>query len=369
MPKVKARKGFILIASYLVIVILIILGAAFIAKSVNEAKIAEREKRFLQAFYISEGGIEGARDQLNQNWNNRSSLTDVPLGAGTYTADISDKDRLGDDLPLDELRITSKGSVGDISRTIEVILKSIGNGSAVVSAIETEGILDIHGNITINGGQREVVNTSVDDVVSAGASSIVVVATDNFVVGDTIVIDADGGSEEQARISNIDPGTLTITVESPLTYGHALTESIDRILVFEDIFTLSKTEMKALAQSLYPSTYYNRAFTDADTATQITWVESPSTESQITASGWSGNGLFIVHGDLKVTGGVFDGVLWVDGALQVSGNPTFNGGLFVESGVTVDTEITGTATINYDTDDISDAFLNLLPVIESWEEL
>jgi cytoskeletal protein CcmA (bactofilin family) len=97
---------------------------------------------------------------------------------------------------------------------------------------------------------------------------------------------------------------------------------------------------------------------------KITWI---SNGFEITQDGWVGGGIMIVNGDLKITGGTFDGVIWVIGKLSISGNPVINGSIFVEGEATVDTTITGTAKISFDPSAIDGAFSNLSTVL-SWQE-
>ena len=55
--KLRDNRGSLLIISYLVIFVLLALGAAFIAMSVNESRIAERQRRTTLAFHTAEAGI------------------------------------------------------------------------------------------------------------------------------------------------------------------------------------------------------------------------------------------------------------------------------------------------------------------------
>ena len=124
--------------------------------------------------------------------------------------------------------------------------------------------------------------------------------------------------------------------------------------------------MKELARSY--GTVYDAAILN-DVVTGITWVEDATNMSKITSNTWNGSGILVIIGDLKISGGDFNGVLWVEGGLFISGNTEINGALFVESGVTVDTTVTGTADITLDSDEIDAAFSGLPPFIESWREV
>lgn len=137
---------------------------------------------------------------------------------------------------------------------------------------------------------------------------------------------------------------------------------------FEDIFGVSKDTMKSNADHIYVDPSNN--ITPVD---QITWIDLNSlTEVGITSSGWLGSGILIVNGDMKITGGHFDGVIWVIGTLRVSGNPVIDGSIFVESGAEFDTTITGNPTVSYDSSAISNAFnflpSDLPPRVISWKQ-
>ncbi len=63
----KDRKGIMLITCYLVIVVLTILGSAFLVRSVSEKRIAERERDLIRAFNIAEAGLERALYDLKRD--------------------------------------------------------------------------------------------------------------------------------------------------------------------------------------------------------------------------------------------------------------------------------------------------------------
>jgi len=128
---------------------------------------------------------------------------------------------------------------------------------------------------------------------------------------------------------------------------------------FEDVFGVTKEEMQDNATYKYTNPPNNKMPVE-----KITWINNGF---EITQDGWVGGGIMIVNGDLKITGGTFDGVIWVIGKLSISGNPVINGSIFVEGEVTVDTTITGTAKISFDQSAIDAAFSNSSTVL-SWQE-
>jgi len=131
---------------------------------------------------------------------------------------------------------------------------------------------------------------------------------------------------------------------------------------FEDVFGETKEEMQDNATYKYTNPPNNQTPVE-----KITWIDEDH-KFEITQTGsWVGSGIMIVDGDLDMTGGTFDGVIWVIGKLSISGNPVIKGSIFVEGEVTVDTTVTGTAKISFDQSAIGDAFSNLNAVL-SWQE-
>ena len=79
----KDRKGIILIACYLVIIVLAILGGAFLVRSTGEKRAVERERDSIQAFYLAEAGVEREARDLYNNFSNYFYSLPAP-GAGAY---------------------------------------------------------------------------------------------------------------------------------------------------------------------------------------------------------------------------------------------------------------------------------------------
>ncbi|MDP2938773.1 MAG: DUF4900 domain-containing protein [Candidatus Omnitrophota bacterium] len=61
---IKNRKGIALAISFLVIIVLVILGSVFILRSVGEKNAADKEKKSIQAFYLGEAGANEALNRL-----------------------------------------------------------------------------------------------------------------------------------------------------------------------------------------------------------------------------------------------------------------------------------------------------------------
>jgi len=139
---------------------------------------------------------------------------------------------------------------------------------------------------------------------------------------------------------------------------------------FEDVFGVTKEEMQDNATYEYTDPSNNKMPVE-----KITWINEDNEFKITKTGGWVGSGIMVIDGDLDISGGTFDGVIWVIGELRISGNPVINGAIFVEGKATVDTTITGTAVISFDQSAIDDAFSNFStflvspkPAVLSWQE-
>lgn len=139
---------------------------------------------------------------------------------------------------------------------------------------------------------------------------------------------------------------------------------------FEDVFGVTKKEMQDNATYKYTNPPNNKM-----PVQKVTWINEDH-KFEITKTGnWVGSGIMIVNGSLDMTGGTFDGVIWVIGELSISGNPVINGSIFVEGKATVDTTVTGTAVVSFNQSAIDAAFSNFStfpvppkPAVLSWQE-
>ena len=321
MKKEKAIKGIALLIAIAFVVILGI-GAVVIARLHSTGiRLARRQKNSTRAFYIAEGGFERARYDLEQDadWMD-GDINGVSISAGGDTVDFYL-------LNYDQIDTAIRHSLGG---EFTVWLKNVADEPAGIW-IKSEGLYP-------KGDQNEAKRV-VKAVMKSSKPAIV--------AGGTVEIkgsaEVDGDIVENADIS------------------------------FEDIFGVNMSEMEQLAQTDYPATYYTTSFNN-DFAGGITWIKPNATDPQITQDGWTGSGLLIVEDNLKITGGTFDGVIWVAGTLDISGNPLMTGSIFVECGATIETTITGNPTIVFDSEAIegiegvSYTLTSLPSVIKLWQE-
>ena len=171
--KLRDNRGSLLIISYLVIFVLLALGAAFIAMSVNESRIAERQRRTTLAFHTAEAGIERASYDLRQDFisdTNSPSWADgdinglaigpdtanfyatgygsTSLNGGSYAVQLKNVSGLAD-----AVWIRSTGTLGDAQQTIEVYAKIVSISpwnNAIFAGAGASGAM-VNGNVNISG--------------------------------------------------------------------------------------------------------------------------------------------------------------------------------------------------------------------------
>lgn len=167
------NRGSLLILSYLVIFVLLALGAAFIAMSVNESRIAERQRRTTLTLHIAEAGIERAfydlrqdfiNDASNPNWadGNINGLSVGPNTANFYNTGYGSTSLNGGSYAVqlknvsgisDSIWIRSTGTLGDAQQTIEVYAKIVSISpwnNAIFAGAGASGAM-VNGNVNIRG--------------------------------------------------------------------------------------------------------------------------------------------------------------------------------------------------------------------------
>lgn len=289
------NKGFILIASYMVITVLVILVCGFAARSIGEERVAGKERDSIQAFWLAEAGLDRAI----------SEIPDTPLSGTLDTGNYSTTTSATSN-PLRFLVVSTGGvpyadasDPSNITRTIRAIVEqpaSDSDPSGITSAITTSGDITVRGSAEVNG--------NVDD---------------------------------------------------------------NHTFDFEDVFGVSKETMESDATNLYTDPPNN-----VTPVSGLTWVNLESNDDlNIADDNWTGSGILVVNGDARITGGYFQGIIWVIGTLWISGSPVIDGAIYVECGADFDTTLTGNPVISFDSDAVSDAFgsipSDLPPQIISWK--
>ncbi|MFC1667143.1 hypothetical protein ACFL0P_04705 [Candidatus Omnitrophota bacterium] len=295
----KNNTGFILIATYMVIAILVILATGFAIRSIGEQRVINKERDLAQAFWLAEAGIDRAMAEIP---NTPLSGT---LDAGSYSTQTATTTN-----PIRFL-ITSTGGVPGTDET---------NPDNIVRKIRA--IVEQPANDADPNDITAAITSTGDVTVGGGAD----------VIGD---IDANATLDD---------------------------------VTFEETFGISKETMKQSS-----SNSYTDPANDVTPVAAITWVDvTAGNVMRIASGGWTGSGILVVNGDFKMSGGTFDGILYVIGSLDMAvGNANINGAIFVECGDDT-TTVLGACDVAFDADDISDAFdflpSDLPPYIISWQE-
>ncbi len=167
------NRGSLLIISYLVITVLITLGAAFVITSLNEARIAERQRRATVAFHIAEAGMERVMYDLRQDFVNDSNspswadgdINGMAIGPNTgsyYSVNYASTSLNGGSYSVsllnvsgktDALWIRSTGTLGDETQTIQVYAKIYSTSpwnNAIFAGAGASGAM-VNGNVNIAG--------------------------------------------------------------------------------------------------------------------------------------------------------------------------------------------------------------------------
>ncbi len=374
---VKDKKGIALISCYFVIVILAILGSAFLTRSISEKRIAEIEKDSIRAFNIAEGGLERAVHDLKRDFEcsehipggpswrddkiytsatdptvyidlSRAGVQAIPqyyprfyplpygtvhcsplvsalLGGGSFTVELANVP--GED---DEIWVKSTGTFGGLSRTVQACIR-----------IEKEDWLSmIPGAVYSNGKVKLQFEEERDDAYIDG--------WDDKDAGIGVAgIYSSGKTEEGKKKIEIEEGEGRIDGNPPIK--EELTEGeLNDLLIYQyglwDAFDCDALRARAIADGTYfQGDDYNTAkakyflpvvegetngvfFFDTRGAVPLNdAVLVKKTEANIELNGTCGNqmsGVIVVAGDLTIKDTkdcdfLFDGVILVLNKLTI----------------------------------------------------
>lgn len=152
------NRGVALILSFILIVVLAILGAASLSRSISESRIAKRYSESIQALWLAEAGINRALNELRNNYiTSGIGLWPTTMGAGRYEVDVGVTGASG-------RLVTSHGCIPDVtcnsSRAQRIIEATMTRAPQTPSnffdnAIYTPNNIDISGGAyTVTGNVR-----------------------------------------------------------------------------------------------------------------------------------------------------------------------------------------------------------------------
>lgn len=139
--------------------------------------------------------------------------------------------------------------------------------------------------------------------------------------------------------------------------------------IFDNLFGISKAEMKAISQ--VQGTYLSGDFGNTINASGVTWVDVTPGQT-LNIQHLNGSGIVIINGNFKVNGvptDGFNGILYIIGQLQTLGNSAVYGTVFVESSAAIGADLTGSSLISYNSTNIANALISVATKsIVSWKE-
>jgi len=347
--RINNNKGATLIIALTVVVIATIITLPLVAQAISERQMSDMRADYMKVFYAAESGINDAMiaanvysgdlEWLAANWTGSASTSctlssntlNYPQASSdivTYTVTIQNPTGVNPSIVS-----TGTDAVSGANRSLSVSLEKAD------AAILAKGGIEIKGNATINGDILEYADFMFDNVFGDSLANV------RGDTEDTEIVDTPA--------NNYDP------VPAP-----------------EDTYT--DTNINGSWDTGEPLISDWNSDGEWDDEVDITWYEwdgnndylNPPTTS-ITTNGWTGSEVLVVYGgNLKITGGTFNGLIYVKskeisviidgesvtlhvgGDLQIAGNAVINGAIFVDGSVEGVTGISGTPEINYDPDQV-----------------
>jgi hypothetical protein len=311
---IRNEKSFILITSFIVIIMLLSLGHAFLLTATAHSKRVERGRKSTQAFYLAEAGVDAAIYQI-KNVTSTGTLDNIATSAGIYSSNWGLKSGT-----TDIWTISSTGTVDSISH------KVYGEIQRMSDEVDVTNALYFAKDLSINGNAYQVTG----DVIYGGTSDI---QHDN-VTGDITQ----------------DPSINTM-FDINLTALRAIAEQQGNIY---DATSIQTAEEPYFWHGDDEANGINVIYVEGDVN-----IEGPLS--------WTINGFLVVagdvasgdnEGDVSLTGdGTINGVIYGKGGFKLSGNVTINGGVMMggegPNGASELSTISGSIAVNYD-----QAFMN-----------
>ena len=302
------EQGSAIIIALIVMLMIFVTGVTLVYLTQNESNKTIKSSADNSALYVADGGVEKALWEVNRAVG-YSGESDTALGNGKFTVAVSTP--AGQPNRRD---IISVGTVGKYHKKIKATCERMNGNIAVDSALCCGNNVSIGGNAQVSGATTTGVLVPVGNNVNTFGS---------------------GGVNGNPPTGN-----------APFP-------------VFDDVFSMSQAQMEGLA-----STHYTNPGNNAP-ADGITWANG---DYKVSSHGWHGGGILIVTGDFEMTGGEFDGVIFVMGNFRMAGNAHIKGSILSQSSAGA-ADILGTADIDYDIAAITAAG-NLYPFkIIAWQEV
>jgi len=211
------KEGMVLVSVIVFILILSVIGLAFLNLARTERVSAHRECHLSQAFYLAEAGVEHAIANLLDGDENNISAT--ALGSGTYEVTITGSNPY-------TLRSTGRFGTPEISKVIETVVQTATSSVFTHAVFGDEGVW-LSGNAETDSydsrkGEYEEIVDDVENVGSNGdlgtndtriAEPYAIHLENNVDINGSVEIGPGGNTDDAVLIENnaeiIAPGTAT----------------------------------------------------------------------------------------------------------------------------------------------------------------
>ncbi|MCK4881530.1 MAG: pilus assembly PilX N-terminal domain-containing protein [Candidatus Omnitrophica bacterium] len=155
LTKLEDNRGSVLLTTYMLTMVLLILGAAFLVLSSNESRISEVQRKTTQAFYIAEAGIERAIFDLKTDFENSQNWTDGDINTLVFPYHGDDEDDNSNEV-LDAGEDTDSDGLLDPHFVLLPYVDTVLNGGSYTVSLENvAGTDDIWIRSTGTSGNME----------------------------------------------------------------------------------------------------------------------------------------------------------------------------------------------------------------------
>ncbi len=343
--RVHNERGAALIISILGLVVMGGLVTAAFTTTWMEFRLADSTRRAAQAFGAADFGLAETVDSWDVGtWNNLDALDSVAVsgtsahGHGTYSGYVK---RMSDDMFL--VMITGKDKSGNYQQRVGEYVRLSGVNVDIQAALTIQGPTTIGGNAQVVGADSTPSGWSDCPPPDSSQSGVR--------MPDSTLLTTQGGCDGNACIDG-DPSVEQDASVADSTFSQ-----------FGDIDWMA---LAAYADTLAPGTYsgIDPVFDGAgncNRSVQTNWGDPTNTSDcsdyfpllyvpgTVKLTGNYGQGMLLVEGDLEVSGGFeFYGVVIVRGRLSSTGTGGhFNGAVMAQNVDLDDNKILGSAVVQY----------------------
>lgn len=312
------NKGSLLVASYAILLFLLVLGGVFFARTMADRKLLDIQKDDLQVMYLAESGVDRALYQLRQDKNMPDATSSV------YSLDSNRSYKYNITTSSGNKIITGYGYV------------QRPDGRVVEGRVETVARFpNFYGNALYSAGDIEIKGSSYSVSGEAVYATAITGITTNITGGAT-------RDESISPLAEFDYAALRAIAESQFNADTTANNNV---------YTVDELQNK----TAFPEYFYNQ--NNPANGPNVVYVEGALSVSGNSTLG----GFFVVVGNILddpnavvdvSTGGTLniDGCIYTRGELTIKGDVEVRGGVWAGEGITLD----GGITVLYDADNMAD---------------